>query len=74
VFSHKPDPAQWLERPSLQAADPPADYGKRTGTLLSRMQQMPPLIDDLWPPKPRAIMSLEQSLRENRPVKVSEIG
>ena len=31
------------------------------------MQQMPPLIDDLWPPKPLAIMKLEQSLRENRP-------
>jgi len=31
------------------------------------MQQMPPLIDDLWPPKPRAIMNIEQSLRENRP-------
>jgi type I restriction enzyme R subunit len=28
---------------------------------------MPPLIDDLWPPKPQAIMNLEQSLRDNRP-------
>ena len=70
VFSfHKPETlAEWLEiGPQLQAADRATDYGKRTGTFLSRMQQMPPLIDDLWPPKPRAIMSLEQSLRENRP-------
>ena len=28
---------------------------------------MPPLIDDLWPPKPQAIKNLEQSLRDNRP-------
>ena len=28
---------------------------------------MPPLIDDIWPPKPQAIMNLEQSLRDNRP-------
>ena len=28
---------------------------------------MPPLIDELWPPKPQAIMNLEQSLRDNRP-------
>jgi type I restriction enzyme R subunit len=51
----------------LMAADPPADYGKRTGTFLARMQHMPPLIDELWPPKPQAIMKLERSLRENRP-------
>ncbi|EQD31117.1 Restriction endonuclease, type I, R subunit/Type III, Res subunit, partial [mine drainage metagenome] len=31
------------------------------------MQTLPPLIDDLWPPKPQAIAKLEQSLRENRP-------
>ena len=79
VFSfHKPETfAEWLEILSavsaqaggkqLMAADPPAGYGKRTGTFLSRIQQMPPLIDDLWPPKPQAIMKLEQSLRENRP-------
>ena len=28
---------------------------------------MPPLIDDIWPPKPQAIMNIEQSLRDNRP-------
>jgi len=72
VFSfHKPETlAEWLEiGPQLQAADRDraTDYGKRTGTFLSRMQQMPPLIDDLWPPKPQAIMRIEQSLRENRP-------
>src|SRR6266496_1096933 len=70
VFSfHKPETlAAWLESgKQLMAADPPADYGKRTGTFLARMQYMPPLIDDLWPPKPQAIMNLEQSLRENRP-------
>ncbi len=70
VFSfHKPETlAEWLEiGPQLQAADRATDYGKRTGTFLSRMQHMPPLIDDLWPPKPQAIMKLEQSLRENRP-------
>src|SRR5439155_23343752 len=62
VFSfHKPESlAAWLEGLSavpaqaggkqLIAAEPPADYGKRTGTFLARMQQMPQLIDDLWPP------------------------
>ena len=28
---------------------------------------MPPLIDELWPPKPEALMNIEQSLRDNRP-------
>jgi type I restriction enzyme, R subunit len=70
VFSfHKLETfAEWLEiGPQLQAADRATDYGKRTGTFLSRIQHIPPLIDDLWPPKPRAIMKIEQSLRENRP-------
>ena len=70
VFSfHKPETlAAWLDSgKQLIAADPPADYGKRKGTFLARMQHMPPLIDDLWPPKPQAIQNLEQSLRENRP-------
>ena len=64
VFSfHKPEALiQWLEiGPHLQAADPPADYGKRTGTFLSRMQQMPPLIDDLWPPKPHKYSQADQN-------------
>src|SRR3990172_11005335 len=58
----------WVENhaPS-QAVDTIADYANRKGNLLSRSQHMPPLIDDLWPPKPQAIMNLEQSLRDNRP-------
>ena len=79
VFAfHRPETlAEWLEAclpcphrqvaNSCMAAEAAADYGKRTGTFLSRVQHMPPLIDDLWPPKPQAIMKIEQSLRENRP-------
>src|ERR1043166_4834440 len=58
VFSfHKPETlAGWLYiAPKLRAADRATDYGNQPGTFLSRLQQMPPLIDDLWPPKPRAI-------------------
>jgi type I restriction enzyme, R subunit len=37
-------------------------------TFLSRLQHMPPLIEQgLWPAQIRAIHNLEQSLRENRP-------
>jgi len=36
-------------------------------TFLSRIQNMPPLMDDLWPPKPKAIANLEESLGNNRP-------
>ena len=36
-------------------------------TFLANLQNMPPLIDKLWPPKPKAIENIEQSLRENRP-------
>jgi hypothetical protein len=35
---------------------------------------MPPLIDDLWPPKPQAIMKIEQSLRENRPRSLAQMA
>ena len=35
--------------------------------LANRIQHMPPLIDNIWPPKPQAIMNIEQSLRDNRP-------
>ncbi len=38
-----------------------------TPTFLSRLRHMPPLLDDLWPPKPLAIKNIEQSLRDNRP-------
>ena len=44
-----------------------AEYATRNGNLLSRIQHMPPLIDDIWPPKPQAIINIEQSLRDNRP-------
>ena len=48
-------------------AEAPQDYGDSGRTFLARMQNMPKLEDDLWPPKPKAISNLEQSLRENRP-------
>lgn len=58
---------------SLETDAPPravqttAEYAGRKGNFLSRVQHMPPLIDELWPPKPQAIMNIEQSLRDNRP-------
>lgn len=65
---HKPETlAGWLDSGTGRVADVAEKYGLREGTFLARMQQMPPLIDDLWPPKPKAISNLEQSLRENRP-------
>jgi type I restriction enzyme R subunit len=70
VFAfHKPETlAKWLDSGGAETvADPPADYGNRKGTFLARMQHMPPLIDELWPPKPLAIANIERSLRENRP-------
>jgi type I restriction enzyme, R subunit len=70
VFSfHKPDAlAEWLDsRRTAGTAETAEKYGPRQGTFLARMQHMPPLIDDLWPPKPHAIANIEQSLRENRP-------
>ena len=50
-----------------QAVDTITEYANRKGNFLSRIQHMPPLIDDIWPPKPQAIMNIEQSLRDNRP-------
>jgi type I restriction enzyme R subunit len=69
VFSfHKPDTlAKWFEVGDGVVADQPADYGNRNGTFLARIQHMPPLMDELWPPKPQAIANIERSLRENRP-------
>jgi len=51
----------------VQAAETgPAYLNSRT--LLARLQDMPPLKEEgLWPAQGRAIRSLEQSLRENRP-------
>ena len=58
----------WVENHAPpRAVDTITDYANRNGNLLSRIQHMPPLIDELWPPKPQAIMNLEQSLRDNRP-------
>jgi len=77
VFAfHRPETlAAWLIAAPAQGATPAvradviADAPANTaaGTFLARMQTLPPLIDDLWPPKPQAIAKLEQSLRENRP-------
>ncbi|EQD48491.1 type III restriction protein res subunit, partial [mine drainage metagenome] len=77
VFAfHRPETlAAWLIATPAQGATPAvradviADAPANTaaGTFLARMQTLPPLIDDLWPPKPQAIAKLEQSLRENRP-------
>ena len=66
---HRPEALlDWVEKDARpQAVDTIADYANRKGTLLTRLQHMPPLIDDLWPPKPQAIMNIEQSLRDNRP-------
>ena len=73
VFSfHQPDTmAKWLED-GVPATDDRAAfrtplYGG-TSTLLSRIRQMPPLIEDgLWPAQIVAIKNLEKSLSENRP-------
>ena len=70
VFAfHRPETLlAWVEnyaRP--QAVDTITEYANRKGNFLSRIQHMPPLIDDIWPPKPQAIMNIEQSLRDNRP-------
>lgn len=55
-----------LAEPEMVAEARP-DYGNRGRTFLARMQNIPELKDDLWPPKDTAIANLEQSLRENRP-------
>jgi len=70
VFAfHRPEILlAWHENHALpQSVESIGDYANRKGNFLSRIQHMPPLIDDVWPPKPQAIMNLEQSLRDNRP-------
>ncbi len=70
VFSfHRPGTlASWLP----ERSEMPNNLGgasvaaESTPTFLSRLRQMPPLVDDLWPPKPKAIKNIEQSLRDNR--------
>ncbi|WP_078119835.1 type I restriction endonuclease subunit R [Thiosocius teredinicola] len=70
---HKPELLQqWLDDAGLSEAgvgeQPPPTYGLGGETFLSRLQQMPPLIEEgLWPAQVKAITNLEKSLRENRP-------
>ncbi len=67
---HRPGTlASWLpERSELpNNLDGASVVAESTDTFLSRLRQMPPLVDDLWPPKPQAIKNIEQSLRDNRP-------
>ncbi|MGH7872393.1 MAG: DEAD/DEAH box helicase family protein, partial [Candidatus Binatia bacterium] len=69
VFAfHRPEALLgWVENyAEPQAVGSIAEYADRNGNFLSRIQHMPPLIDDIWPPKPQAIMNIEQSLRDNR--------
>jgi len=58
---------QLLDLATDEAAETRADYVPKGRTFLARLQHMPELRDDLWPPKHQAIANLEQSLRENRP-------
>ena len=66
---HRPETLLgWVDNDAPPAAvETITDYASRKGNFLSRIQHMPQLIDELWPPKPQAIMNLEQSLRDNRP-------
>ncbi len=71
VFAfHRPQHLRDLlgDFPPNEVRDARADYANRGGTFLTRMQEMPPLIEEgLWPAQKVAIKNLEQSLRENRP-------
>lgn len=78
---HRPDTlADWLASAANESVNDAggSPTGLSTGsadaastnlgrTFLKRLKHMPPLADSLWPPKPKAIANLEQSLRENRP-------
>jgi type I restriction enzyme R subunit len=44
-----------------------AQVHESPATFLSRLRTMPELKDVLWPPKPQALINIEQSLRDNRP-------
>ncbi|MHB1144688.1 MAG: type I restriction endonuclease subunit R [Thiobacillus sp.] len=69
VFAfHKPELlADWLGyAPAVQPGEGSA--GETAATFLSRLQAMPPLIEEgLWPAQITAINNLETSLKENRP-------
>ncbi|MCB0219602.1 MAG: DEAD/DEAH box helicase family protein, partial [Chrysiogenetes bacterium] len=74
VFAfHKPGTLRdWAEGKVLLSdpdsiAEEPAAYGKKTPTLLSRIQHMPSInIEGMWSKQVTAIENLEKSLRENR--------
>jgi type I restriction enzyme R subunit len=56
VFAfHRPETLLlWLENDAPPyAVQTPAEYANRKGNFLSRIQHMPPLIDELWPPSRR---------------------
>lgn len=71
VFAfHRPETlADWLDAPPLdQVADTTASYTPRPSTFLSRLQHMPPLIEDgLWGKQAEAVKNIEVSLKDNRP-------
>jgi len=75
VFAfHQPETLHtWLSTPQPDAAAVPpntaqyASPGTEVGTFLYRIPRMPPLADNLWPPKPQAIANIEKSLAANRP-------
>jgi type I restriction enzyme R subunit len=74
VFSfHRPSTmSQWLREgvsvPDKKAADSPSPLFTKPSTLLTRLWELPPLIEQgLWSAQIKAIRNLEKSLAENRP-------
>jgi type I restriction enzyme R subunit len=70
VFAfHRPETlAKWLNSSLREANDASASYHRDAGTFLERMRHMPPLHEaGLWPAQIKAVLNLEQSLRDNRP-------
>jgi type I restriction enzyme R subunit len=60
VFAfHRPETLfGWLRNDAPPSAvQTIAEYAGRKGNFLSRIQHMPPLNDDIWPPKPQAIIT-----------------
>ncbi len=59
----------------LKAAEAASDYRGRGQTFLARLQHMPALKEaGLWPAQIKAIHNLEQSLKENRPRALIQMG
>jgi type I restriction enzyme R subunit len=73
-----PSPSQGEGRDGgemLKAAEASADYRSRGETFLARLQHMPALkTEGLWPAQITAIKNLEQSLKENRPRALIQMG